>query len=119
MSNLASNLWQGLNRLELCENVIFLELTGKPEGCRSVLAYVSASRRGSGVDGSAASIEAFLNNSALVAVGNDGSDNVAATCLKWHVETPSRIILRVSRNEGLEGTVCQDLQEILNIAKCQ
>lgn len=117
-SNQTLNLWQGLDRLAFCENAILLELRSKSQG-RTITSSKVNEQQCEPRLSSDLLCEAFLDDIALIASGEGGRDNVAATCLERNAVEPSSFVIRVARNEGFDEDVLGRLQEIVNMAKCR
>ena len=112
---LPRQIWKNINRLSFFENAILLETKSRSQGKpiksnntqkdRDTLSERILSRQTG---------QYLLDDFALLVSGAGGKDNVCAVCLEIN-EPHKSLVLRVTRNEGLNPQIIHDLNQFVQV----
>lgn len=111
---ISSNVWQGIDRVAFHENAILLDVKLRSLG-NPIKPTIYDDPQVEPKDGlTPQHVRNILDDLALVASGDGGSDNVSAVCME-HDESLGTSTFRMSSNEGVTQQKLGDLRRLLEL----
>ena len=112
---ISHQVWEGIDSLAFHENAILLDIRLRSQGIATKLPISDNDQFKSDDSLSYPLIRSFLDDFALVLSGPGGNDNVSAVCME-NDEEHHMIILRVSRNDGVDEQKLSELERLVRLS---